>query len=1107
MKPALFMSVAMAKANKVEIQIEKARSLKEGESSDVHVQIVNGKGKKIAKTKHKKSADPVFDESFIISDHAGNLKFQILAGKSSAVLYQLEIEVLNLGTFAVPKWHILKDASSLATEKDQTESVDPQGSFTLKGLTKVFGGPKLNLEEAKKEQQQGSAGPAGNAPLASSNTLISGPVIGEMDPDMAEAYEPYVLINLWDRPKVIQDHAEKVKGSGALVDQFLTKLQKIEETYAKQLADLATTFFRDHAKFKEPTLLKACYMGLVIQTKHRADEAKTMAEGLKEVTQRKQALLNADNSLTEPVKKLREDLGFLAKPLQKEEENLNKAQKLYDDFVSVMEKTNGVKIDTGDENWREKLGLEDKTKLQAFETNLRSASIAEAMVRNVYNEGVTREYAKFQQAELERSGVVSQAILDVGAITNKFTQAIYKKNLAVQQKYRAYNKIEDLEKWTSAQGSDIRCPWGPQEDKEEAAMAREEMNPFSRAKREISAKQNANLTADEQKAASMRAEREALKKANERKQHSHMSRALDTHSQAAYLTPREQKSLRDTKQKEIEAEIEREKQRQEEEKKKKAEDGESGIAMGSQRGKPAASKEESKEKEKKRKSHHELDPEEKKKRKEEKAKRKKEKEEEKKKLEEEKAKLEEEREKLKKEKEEMEQQKKEGGEESGEEGEGEGEVVGEIYDGEEFAGGDYSQYMVKDTPIVIDNGHAYFKAGFSGEMNPSLVIPAVSAEFPSLQGRINESYKEHPQFLFGNEALHAAVGITDDSKYRCNTAVFSDAPEDWGDLLATWGYLCHKLGANPAYNPVLYTIPTLAPTSLKRKIYEVVFEQFASPQSFVTPAPLLAPYAYGSCTGLVVDIGASSAQVAPVIDGYLIDSAQQRARHLGGKHDTEVVVQYLKEHQDKDLLFAAPSEAHLHNIARSMKDRMTFVPQTKQHFYDEIQVLDTVEGIGEDEDDMARASSEYVNGYALHRLVVSAGEKCFQPKLVLDDRDESIRTLPELVTAAVSKCANDVRIDLLSNIHLSGGVCTMPGFRDRFQKEIREILNPKARKHVYVHGDHESRFAVWRGGSVLTSLDAFQATWITSNQWEEEGPDRVCADRPVVSSVTYNTLA
>ena len=48
-----------------------------------------------------------------------------------------------------------------------------------------------------------------------------------MDPDLAENFEPYVLIHLWDRPKVIYEYAAKVQGSGALLDSFMTKLQKV----------------------------------------------------------------------------------------------------------------------------------------------------------------------------------------------------------------------------------------------------------------------------------------------------------------------------------------------------------------------------------------------------------------------------------------------------------------------------------------------------------------------------------------------------------------------------------------------------------------------------------------------------------------------------------------------------------------------------------------------------------------------------------------------------------------------------------------------------------------------------------------------------------------
>ena len=94
------------------------------------------------------------------------------------MLYQLEIEVLNLGTFSVPKWHILQEASTLSnakgfifsfflpfffpfllsishsdifSQKDSKDSNPEEKKEKVKGLTKVFGGPKLNLDNVKEK--------------------------------------------------------------------------------------------------------------------------------------------------------------------------------------------------------------------------------------------------------------------------------------------------------------------------------------------------------------------------------------------------------------------------------------------------------------------------------------------------------------------------------------------------------------------------------------------------------------------------------------------------------------------------------------------------------------------------------------------------------------------------------------------------------------------------------------------------------------------------------------------------------------------------------------------------------------------------------------------
>ena len=130
----------------------------------------------------------------------------------------------------------------------ESSNHDGDSKTKVKGLTKVFGGPKLNLDNVKGDKvhfilefflrfcvylflppffQQGSSQQPNHDDNPGASALISGPVIGDMEPDLAENYEPYVLVHLWDRPKVIYEYAAKVQGSAALLDSFMTKLQKV----------------------------------------------------------------------------------------------------------------------------------------------------------------------------------------------------------------------------------------------------------------------------------------------------------------------------------------------------------------------------------------------------------------------------------------------------------------------------------------------------------------------------------------------------------------------------------------------------------------------------------------------------------------------------------------------------------------------------------------------------------------------------------------------------------------------------------------------------------------------------------------------------------------
>ncbi|CAF3627265.1 unnamed protein product [Rotaria sp. Silwood2] len=63
------------------------------------------------------------------------------------------------------------------------------------------------------------------------------------------------------------------------------------------------------------------------------------------------------------------------------------------------------------------------------------------------------------------------------------------------------------------------------------------------------------------------------------------------------------------------------------------------------------------------------------------------------------------------------------------------------------------------------------------------------------------------------------------------------------------------------------------------------------------------------------------------------------------------------------------------------------------------------------------------------------------------------------------------------------------GITDRMGKEIK-TLAPSTMK-VKIMAPYERKYAVWIGGSVLSSLSTFGSMWISKHEYDESGPSIV----------------
>ncbi|CAF5206147.1 unnamed protein product [Rotaria magnacalcarata] len=64
-----------------------------------------------------------------------------------------------------------------------------------------------------------------------------------------------------------------------------------------------------------------------------------------------------------------------------------------------------------------------------------------------------------------------------------------------------------------------------------------------------------------------------------------------------------------------------------------------------------------------------------------------------------------------------------------------------------------------------------------------------------------------------------------------------------------------------------------------------------------------------------------------------------------------------------------------------------------------------------------------------------------------------------------------------------------PGIADRMQKDV-SALAPSNMK-IRIVAPPERKYAVWIGGSILSSLATFQSMWISKQEYDESGPSIV----------------
>lgn len=72
-----------------------------------------------------------------------------------------------------------------------------------------------------------------------------------------------------------------------------------------------------------------------------------------------------------------------------------------------------------------------------------------------------------------------------------------------------------------------------------------------------------------------------------------------------------------------------------------------------------------------------------------------------------------------------------------------------------------------------------------------------------------------------------------------------------------------------------------------------------------------------------------------------------------------------------------------------------------------------------------------------------------------------------------------------------GGNTLLPGLPERLQAEVSGLVPSDSGKVVRVSSPQDRVFSVWRGGAALANLTSVGSSWISQEEYEEQGPQIV----------------
>jgi len=381
---------------------------------------------------------------------------------------------------------------------------------------------------------------------------------------------------------------------------------------------------------------------------------------------------------------------------------------------------------------------------------------------------------------------------------------------------------------------------------------------------------------------------------------------------------------------------------------------------------------------------------------------------------------------------------------------------------------------------VIDVGTGYTKMGYAGNLEPSHIIPTAIAVKPTVGGVSNSQKGEDLDFFIGDDAF---LNKNYDVKYPLRHGIV----EDW-DLMERFMSRCiyKQLRADPEEHFFMLTEPPLNTPENREYLAEMMFESFNVPGMYIAVQAVCALASLWidrdrekSLTGVVIDSGDGVTHVVPVSDGYVIGSCIKQIP-IAGRDVTVFIQQLLRDRHEPNTTM---------EFAKDIKEKHGYVCKDIAKEFSRFD--NNSEGSGSKFKKIYDASTRETSEVGYETFL--GPEVFFHPEFANPAFKESISLV---VDRTIQACPIDTRRDLYKNVILSGGSTMFKNFDQRLKRDMNrlvkarhELQDVKGRPlEVNVISSRIQRYAVWFGGSLISTAPEFYKHSHTREQYQEYGP-------------------